>query len=132
MTYKDCVSIYTTSTSWPLIVIGASTGNRDFASSYGADVSGLPLVLREVVGAQRWMTFTGSYSFENNTISLTSFRNSSSGSLITPDGGSWLVSVELLSDDINTTNNNISNNTSNISAINSKLTLMNLTLASLG
>ena len=90
---------YTTSTSWPLTILGANLGNKGF-DSIGFDCPALSLVLRERAGANRWMTFTGGWSQSLNQISLTAFRDSSTGSQITPDTGTWDVYVSLLGEEI--------------------------------
>ena len=90
---------YTSSTSWPLTILGANLGNKGF-DSIGFDCPALSLVLRERAGANRWMTFTGGWSQSLNQISLTDFRDSSTGNPITPDTGTWDVYVSLLGEEI--------------------------------
>ena len=99
MIFPAFTSGYTTSTSWPLTILGANLGNKGF-DSIGFDCPTLSLVLRERAGANRWMTFTGGWSQSLNQISLTSFRDSSTGSQITPDTGTWDVYVSLLGEEI--------------------------------
>jgi len=101
--YRDCVSETTRSISWPLDLLGKTEGNRTFLSGYGAidRARDLSLVLRETTGAKRWMTFTGHYDPATNAIEYVSFRASSSGVKVTPNGGTWIVYISLLAKEMN-------------------------------